>query len=117
MTLAIETEALTRYFDELCAVDRLGLRVEAGSFYGFLGPNGAGKSTTVKMLTGLLKRQEKRILEVVTQEVEIDSKQPRHGLVAYQTVKHPVSSQSRDPRYTFISAMCFQRADPSRKPR
>ena len=70
MTLAIETEALTRHFDELCAVDGLDLRVEAGSFYGFLGPNGACKSTTIKMLTGLLGRREKRILEVVTQEVE-----------------------------------------------
>ena len=54
MTLAIDTEALTRHFDTLCAVDGLDLRVETGSFYGFLGPNGAGKSTTIKMLTGLL---------------------------------------------------------------
>ncbi|UCG58560.1 MAG: ABC transporter ATP-binding protein [Phycisphaerales bacterium] len=54
MTLAIETNGLTRYFGDLCAVDRLDLRVEAGKFYGFLGPNGAGKSTTIKMLTGLL---------------------------------------------------------------
>jgi len=54
MALAIETNGLTRYFGELCAVDGLDLRVEAGKFYGFLGPNGAGKSTTIKMLTGLL---------------------------------------------------------------
>ncbi|MHC4144401.1 MAG: ABC transporter ATP-binding protein [Planctomycetota bacterium] len=51
MTLAIETNGLTRCFGDLRAVD---LRVEAGKFYGFLGPNGAGKSTTIKMLTGLL---------------------------------------------------------------
>ena len=54
MTLAIETNGLTRRFGELVAVDGLDLRVEAGTFYGFLGPNGAGKSTTIKMLTGLL---------------------------------------------------------------
>ena len=54
MTLAIETNALTRRFGSVCAVDNLDLRVEAGTFYGFLGPNGAGKSTTIKMLTGLL---------------------------------------------------------------
>jgi ABC-2 type transport system ATP-binding protein len=54
MTLAIETNGLTRHFGDLRAVDRLDLRVEAGTFYGFLGPNGAGKSTTIKMLTGLL---------------------------------------------------------------
>jgi len=54
MSLAIETHQLTRYFDGFCAVDRIDLRVEGGTFYGFLGPNGAGKSTTIKMLTGLL---------------------------------------------------------------
>ncbi len=54
MSLAIETHGLTRFFDGFCAVDKLDLRVERGTFYGFLGPNGAGKSTTIKMLTGLL---------------------------------------------------------------
>jgi ABC-2 type transport system ATP-binding protein len=54
MDLAIETHGLTRFFDGTCAVDRVDLRVERGTFYGFLGPNGAGKSTTIKMLTGLL---------------------------------------------------------------
>src|SRR5678816_1201124 len=54
MTLAIETRQLTRFFDKFCAVDRVNLKVERGTFYGFLGPNGAGKSTTIKMLTGLL---------------------------------------------------------------
>lgn len=54
MSIAIETNELTRYFGDLRAVGDLNLRVEAGTFYGFLGPNGAGKSTTIKMLTGLL---------------------------------------------------------------
>jgi ABC-2 type transport system ATP-binding protein len=54
MSVVIETHELTRYYDGLCAVDRIDVRVERGTFYGFLGPNGAGKSTTIKMLTGLL---------------------------------------------------------------
>jgi ABC-2 type transport system ATP-binding protein len=54
MQYAVETNTLTRYFDDFCAVDEVDLRVEQGTFYGFLGPNGAGKSTTIKMLTGLL---------------------------------------------------------------
>jgi ABC-2 type transport system ATP-binding protein len=54
MSLAIETDGLTRYFNGSCAVERIDLRVDRGTFYGFLGPNGAGKSTTIKMLTGLL---------------------------------------------------------------
>src|SRR5438067_1534661 len=54
MSLAIETQQLSRYFGDFCAVNGIDLRVECGTFYGFLGPNGAGKSTTIKMLTGLL---------------------------------------------------------------
>jgi ABC-2 type transport system ATP-binding protein len=54
MSLAIETQTLTRFFDTFCAVKGINLAVERGTFYGFLGPNGAGKSTTIKMLTGLL---------------------------------------------------------------
>jgi ABC-2 type transport system ATP-binding protein len=54
MTLAIETQQLTRFFNDFCAVGGIDLAVERGTFYGFLGPNGAGKSTTIKMLTGLL---------------------------------------------------------------
>ncbi len=54
MEYAIDTQQLTRFFDDFCAVDAVNVRVEQGTFYGFLGPNGAGKSTTIKMLTGLL---------------------------------------------------------------
>ena len=54
MTLAIETQQLTRYFDDVHAVKSVDLAVQRGSLYGFLGPNGAGKSTTIKMLTGIL---------------------------------------------------------------
>ncbi|MEM7312460.1 MAG: ABC transporter ATP-binding protein [Planctomycetota bacterium] len=54
MELAIETDGLTRFFEDFCAVNDVNLKVERGTFYGFLGPNGAGKSTTIKMLTGLL---------------------------------------------------------------
>jgi ABC-2 type transport system ATP-binding protein len=62
MSLAIETQRLTRYFGDFCAVAGIELRVERGTFYGFLGPNGAGKSTTIKMLTGLLAPSQGRIL-------------------------------------------------------
>jgi ABC-2 type transport system ATP-binding protein len=39
-------------------LDNLALQVPAGSIYGFLGPNGAGKTTTLRLLLGLLKKQQ-----------------------------------------------------------
>jgi ABC-2 type transport system ATP-binding protein len=50
----LETEALTRRFGALTAVDNLTISVEAGEVFGLLGPNGAGKTTAIKMLTTLL---------------------------------------------------------------
>jgi ABC-2 type transport system ATP-binding protein len=54
MTWAIETEALTRRFDDHVAVEALSFSVAAGETYALLGPNGAGKTTTVRMLCGVL---------------------------------------------------------------
>src|SRR4051812_8688199 len=39
-------------------LDDLNLQVPTGSIYGFLGPNGAGKTTTLRLILGLLKKQE-----------------------------------------------------------
>jgi lantibiotic transport system ATP-binding protein len=36
----------------------ISLRVEEGSIYGFLGPNGAGKTTTLRLILGLLRKQQ-----------------------------------------------------------
>jgi ABC-type branched-subunit amino acid transport system ATPase component len=50
----LETEALTRRFGKVTAVDTLNISIEAGEIFGLLGPNGAGKTTVIKMLTTLL---------------------------------------------------------------
>ena len=52
--MAIRTEALTRDFTRVRAVDALTLEVPAGIVFGFLGPNGSGKTTTIRLLLGLL---------------------------------------------------------------
>ncbi|NDJ35708.1 MAG: ATP-binding cassette domain-containing protein [Chloroflexi bacterium] len=54
--MAIETSALTKCYEknDILAVDRLELSVEAGTIYALLGPNGAGKTTTLSMLTTLV---------------------------------------------------------------
>lgn len=50
----VETQALTKRFGQVTAVNALTITVEPGEVFGLLGPNGAGKSTVIKMLTTLL---------------------------------------------------------------
>ena len=51
----VAIRGLTKFFGQMCAVNRLDLDIPRGSMYGFVGPNGAGKTTTLSMVTGLLK--------------------------------------------------------------
>ncbi|TND09258.1 MAG: antibiotic transport system ATP-binding protein [Bacteroidetes bacterium] len=56
---SIETSGLTHRFSaKETVLDNIGMQVPRGSIYGFLGPNGAGKTTTLKLILGLLKKQQ-----------------------------------------------------------
>lgn len=54
MSEILSTNALTRRFKDVVAVDTLTLSVDAGEVFGLLGRNGSGKTTLIKMLTTLL---------------------------------------------------------------
>lgn len=54
-TEAIKTQALTKKYKDLIAVDNLNLTVKQGELFSLLGVNGAGKTTTIKMLSCLTK--------------------------------------------------------------
>ncbi len=47
----ISTNALTKRFGDVQALDQVEFEVHKGEVVGFLGPNGAGKSTTMRILT------------------------------------------------------------------
>lgn len=53
--IVISTNALTKRYRDVTAVDDLNLSVRRGEVYGFLGRNGAGKTTTIRMLLGLIR--------------------------------------------------------------
>jgi len=58
-TAIIKTIGLTYHFKKnQKTLDNINLEVQKGSIYGFLGPNGAGKTTTLRLLLGLLKKQQ-----------------------------------------------------------
>ncbi len=48
----ISIQELSKFYDDVCAVDKMSLDIPEGQIMGLLGPNGAGKSTTLRILTG-----------------------------------------------------------------
>lgn len=58
----IQLEHLTKRFGSFTAVDGLCLQIAEGEIFGFLGPNGAGKTTTIRMMMGLLKPTNGRVV-------------------------------------------------------
>jgi ABC-2 type transport system ATP-binding protein len=57
----IQVEGLTKYYGDLCAVDRINLDIHSGEVLGILGPNGARKTTFLRMLTGYLRPTDGKI--------------------------------------------------------
>lgn len=51
----VETEALTKKFGKIIALDNLSLQIKEGENFGLIGPNGSGKTTLIRLLVGLLK--------------------------------------------------------------
>ena len=50
----LETNALTKAFGALIAVDNVNLTVEEGMIHSIIGPNGAGKTTFFNLLAGVI---------------------------------------------------------------
>jgi ABC-type multidrug transport system ATPase subunit len=59
---SLETEDLSYQFSRgVNVLEGINLQISEGSIYGFLGPNGAGKTTTLRLVLGLLRRQQGQI--------------------------------------------------------
>lgn len=75
---AIETENLSKSYDDVPALRGVTLQVAQGEVYGLLGPNGAGKSTLIHVLLGFLKPSAGRVRVLGTSNLEMV-----HGRVGY----------------------------------
>src|ERR1700689_4821975 len=58
----LETQALSRNFGALKAVQNIDFKLEAGARHALIGPNGAGKPTFINLLTGVLPPSQGRVL-------------------------------------------------------
>jgi ABC-2 type transport system ATP-binding protein len=91
----IALHRLTKHFGSQIAVDHLSLEIPAGQIVGFLGPNGAGKSTTVKIITGMLRPNEGRVL--------FEGRDIRDSLVAFRAAIGYVPEEAH--LYTYLSGL------------
>ena len=55
---AVEIGGLTKYFSKKLVLDGISMVVHQRDIYGFLGPNGSGKTTTLRILLGILHRDD-----------------------------------------------------------
>lgn len=89
----LEAQHLSRSFRGIPAVSDVSFSLEPGEIVGFLGPNGAGKSTTVKMITGMLRANDGRVL--------FGGKDIREDMVAYRSVLGYVPEEAH--LYSYLS--------------
>ncbi len=54
----IESKDLSKNFDDVCAVNKVSLKIDEGRVFGLIGTNGAGKSTFLRMAAGVIKPDE-----------------------------------------------------------
>jgi ABC-2 type transport system ATP-binding protein len=78
MAEAILTDALSKDYGDVKALDNLDLEVRVGEIFGFLGPNGAGKTTTIRLLLDIIRPNSGHVevlgLDPRTQGVELRSR-------------------------------------------
>ena len=91
----LEIQGLKKSYRGIPAIDGVSFRLEAGEIVGFLGPNGAGKSTTVKILTGMLRQGEGRVL--------FAGKDVREDMVKFRAVLGYVPEEAH--LYTYLSGL------------
>lgn len=49
----IEIKNVTKYFNDILAVDHVSVSIKEGNVFGLIGTNGAGKSTVLRLATGI----------------------------------------------------------------
>lgn len=59
--MGLKVENVTKTFDDKVAVDSISFEIDKPGVFGLLGTNGAGKTTTIRMMLGILKKNQGEI--------------------------------------------------------
>lgn len=60
--MALDVSSVVKKFGEKTAVDNISFKIEKPGVFGLLGTNGAGKTTTIRMILGILEKDNGSIL-------------------------------------------------------
>src|ERR1700678_3096674 len=93
--LMLELQHLCRSYRGIPAIEDVSFNVGPGEIVGFLGPNGAGKSTTVKIITGMLRPNDGRVL--------FNGTDIRKDMVAFRSVLGYVPEEAH--LYSYLSGL------------
>jgi ABC-2 type transport system ATP-binding protein len=91
----LEVRRLFRSYRGIPAVQDVSFKIAPGEIVGFLGPNGAGKSTTVKIITGMLRANDGKVL--------FEGRDIRDDMVAFRSVLGYVPEEAH--LYTYLSGL------------
>lgn len=91
----LEVQNLFKSYRSIPAVEDVSFKVAPGEVVGFLGPNGAGKSTTVKIITGLLRQDDGRVL--------FESRDIREEMVSFRATFGYVPEDAH--LYTYLTGL------------
>lgn len=85
----IVTQNLSKKFKDFTAVNNINVEIESGDIYGFVGLNGAGKTTTIRMLLGMIKPTNGKVL-LFGRDIKKDFKQWNDiGYIVEATYAYP----------------------------
>ncbi|MGI6164589.1 MAG: metal ABC transporter ATP-binding protein [Limnochordia bacterium] len=52
---ALSMRGITHYYNGICSLEDISLKIDKGEYVGLVGPNGSGKTTLIKIALGLIK--------------------------------------------------------------
>jgi len=91
----LELKHLSKRFRGIPAIEDVSFTVAPGEIVGFLGPNGAGKSTTVKIITGMLRPNDGRVL--------FEGREIRNDMAAFRAALGYVPEEAH--LYSYLSGL------------
>jgi len=60
--IMLKIQNVDKYYGKQKVIDDLNMIIYKNDIYGFIGENGSGKTTTIKLITGLLKKDRGSII-------------------------------------------------------